>query len=169
MRHAHLGGGGTQLPARLHGDLAQHMAEHPDHRQLGAAEQQLAVVDAPFRVGLEPGRVEPGVAFVVPANEHPAVGVEVHRGRQQRRAIEQQRPDPPVGDAHHGDRVRRAEVDAQDVHGSHPTGAGHLVPARAAPRRGVPPRGPTPPAPWSPCGVVRRPGMSDMLTNPSPG
>ncbi|MFD0577741.1 hypothetical protein [Dactylosporangium darangshiense] len=47
------------------------------------ADEHLAVVDAPLRVGLETGRVEPGVALGVPADEDLPVGVEVQgRGQQ---------------------------------------------------------------------------------------
>jgi hypothetical protein len=97
------------------------MREQPRHGHRVIADEHLAVVDAPLRVGLEPGRVEPRVAFGVPADEHPAVGVEIQGGRQQRRTVEQQRSHPRVRRADHRDRVRRAEVDAEHAHVRHPT------------------------------------------------
>ena len=86
-----------------------------------------------FGFGSKQAGSMPGRAFGVAADQQPAVGVEVDRRGQQRRAVEQQRPGPPVGGAHHGDRVRRAEVDAEHPHARHPSG--HV---RALRPRGVP-------------------------------
>jgi hypothetical protein len=72
-----------ELAAGLGGDLAEHQAEHLRDRHLPVAEEDVPVVDAPLRVGLEAAGVQPGVPLGVAADEHPAVGPEIHRGRQQ--------------------------------------------------------------------------------------
>jgi hypothetical protein len=97
-------------PGGLGGDPAEHRGEQVPYGYHGLAEQDHVVVDAALRVGFEPlraaarqvGRVAPGL--------QPPVRSEQHRRRQQRRAVEQQRPDPAVGPLQHRDRGGGAEV-----------------------------------------------------------
>jgi hypothetical protein len=72
------------LPLGLGGHVPEHEAEHLGDRHLPVAQEEVTVVDAALRVGLEAARVEPGVPFGVPADQHPAVGTQVDRRRQQR-------------------------------------------------------------------------------------
>ena len=73
----------------------------------------VVVVDAALRVGFEPFGGAAGQVRGVAAGVQAPVGAEQDRGGQQRRAVEQQRLDPPVGAAQHRDRRGRAEVDAE--------------------------------------------------------
>ncbi|WSG37646.1 hypothetical protein OHA72_40505 [Dactylosporangium sp. NBC_01737] len=90
----HLVGCGAELPAGLGVDQRQHVREQSRHRHRMVTDEHLAVVDATFRVGFEPGRVQPRVALGVPPDQDFAVGVEVQSRGQQGRTVEQQRPHP---------------------------------------------------------------------------
>jgi hypothetical protein len=98
---------------RFPGDRAEQAGEQLGHRNLGAAEQHAVRVDVPFRVGLETGRLGVTETQRVPAHVDPPGRVEMDRGRQQRLAVEEQRPGPPVRPAQHRHRVRGAQVDAE--------------------------------------------------------
>ena len=99
----------------LLGHPGEHGGDQLADRHLAVAEQDGAVVDAALRVGLEPGRVEPGAVHRVAADDQRAAGLGVHGRGQQRRAVDQQRSGPPVRSADHRDGVRRAEVHAERV------------------------------------------------------
>jgi hypothetical protein len=120
----------AQVAGGLGGEAAEHGGDHAGYRQLLLAQQHHTVVDAALRVGFEPGRVEPCGPLGVPPHQQPAVRVEVHGRRQQRRAVEQQGPRATVRAPDHRHRVRRAKVDAQHPHGRHPTVAGDMHTAR---------------------------------------
>ena len=62
----------------------KHRADHVDDRQDAVAEQQVAFVDAAFRVGFVAGRVDRGLAFGFLADEQGAVGRGEHRGGHHR-------------------------------------------------------------------------------------
>ncbi|OLB65036.1 MAG: hypothetical protein AUI10_08610 [Actinobacteria bacterium 13_2_20CM_2_72_6] len=100
-------------PAGLLGDPDQHRREQVDDRQFALTEQHTLVVDAPLRVGLVPGRVQPRAVHRVPPDQQVAARFRVHRGRHERRTVDEQRPRPPVRPAQHRDRVRGPEVDPE--------------------------------------------------------
>ena len=72
------------LGGRLGHRPAQQRGEQLHHRRGLVAEQYRAVVDAAFRVRLEPGRVELGEPLGVAADGEGTARVAVHAGRQQR-------------------------------------------------------------------------------------
>jgi hypothetical protein len=104
-----LAGGGN----RLAGDRGEQGREQVGHPDRGVAELHRAVVDVALGVRLEPAGLGLTEAQRVGAHVQPPGGVEIDRRRQQRLAVEQQRPGAPVGVAQHGDRVRGAQVDAE--------------------------------------------------------
>ena len=122
MRQPHLFERPAELALRLRRHATQNKAEHVRHGQLGITENDLAIVDAALRIGFEPAGVETSVTLGVASDEHPPIGVEIDRRRQQRGPIEQQRSGPPVGGTQHRDSIRCPEVDGEDTHICHPTG-----------------------------------------------
>jgi hypothetical protein len=101
-------------PRRLGEHAAQHGGEELGGGQLPLTEQDRAVVDAALRVGLERLGAGPGGVQRLPPDQQ-LLAVDEDRRGEQRHAVEQQRPHPPVGPAQHGDRVGGAEVDAEPV------------------------------------------------------
>ena len=97
----------------LVGDEPQDRSDQVLDPQFDVAEEDHALVDAPFRVGLQPAGVQPGTVQGVATDHEPTGVVQVHGGGQQRGTVEQQRLGPPVGPAEHGHRVRRPEVDTE--------------------------------------------------------
>ncbi|GAA1499535.1 hypothetical protein GCM10009827_001840 [Dactylosporangium maewongense] len=100
-------------PLRLRGDPPQHRRDELPHGHLDGPEQHGRVVDAALRVGLQALRPHPAAVQRVAPGEQPPVLTAVHRGRQRRAPVEDQRPDRPVGPAERGHGVCRPEVDAE--------------------------------------------------------
>jgi hypothetical protein len=99
-------------PAGLGVHAVQDGGDEVLDRKLALAEPDRAVVDAALGVGLEAGRGADGRADRVGADEQAGVGAGEDGGGQQRGAVEQQRPDRPLGSRQRSHRVRRAEINA---------------------------------------------------------
>jgi hypothetical protein len=116
MGDAHL----TRLPREQQLGLLAHAAQNRGER-VGDRDDQLtepqdALVDASFRVRLEPAGIEPGPALRVPPDEDRAVLVGVDRRRHRHRTVDLDDLRAPAGDREHPDRAGGAEIDRQNVH-----------------------------------------------------